>query len=1213
MDVASLEISTRNGAHLNWNLDAAVPSVLLSQGTLGGTGTLTVTETMNWTGGEMGGGGTTAIAPGATLTIDASSVGMAAGGRTIANQGTIDWLRGNVNASGSARLSVNNQPGGLFDIRTNASLGATGSVFNNAGLVRKSAGTGRSAVTMALNNTGTAEVQAGTLAFTRGGNSSGDFSFDAGTTLELHGGVHGTTNTSHTITLGPTNSLAGQGRLLIVSDPVVIQGSGLLEAGTLEVSSSAFSDLRLNLDATIPNVILASGVLGGTGTLTVTESMTWTGGDMANDGTTRIAPGATLTLDAPSNVAMGHNSGTRTIDNHGTFRWLRGSISGSTTGRLNFFNRPGALIDIQSNATVGAYFSVLNNEGTVRKSAGTGVSNLILDLSNSGNVEVLAGTLNLDGGGTSSGNFQVAAGATLQLDHGDAPPFSGLPNIPHDITLGPAGSLVGQGRLLVTGQETTIGGSGHLEVQTLEVSSSAFVDLHLNLDATIPNTIHASGTLAGTGTLTVTESMNWTGGETGGGGKTVIANDATLTIDSSSNVGSFFTGTRTIDNFGAIRWLRGNISLSDPLTFHNRAGALFEIRTDATLNHQGALINDGTLRKTAGTGTTVVDLPVSNSGAIEVHGGTLRFARPVANWSSAESALIGGTWLVSTADPLVSSATLRLDGVSPFQNNRANITLDGPGTSLINQASANLLGALMRIEPDGSLALHNGRDLALPAATFDNKGALTLGVNSTLTLAGDYTQSADGRLVVALGGDAASGDFGQLTATGAATLDGELELQFANGFGPVMGQSWQPLSFAARTGTFQTTVVPFLARQPSLEVVHNADHVAINALITAGDLNLVPGSILAPDEAVAGQDATIQYTVENLTDTPFDGEWIDSLYLSANSTLDPTDRLIARHEHTGGVAGLESYSETVNVPLPADSEGLYRVIVVADSRGLVPDIDRTNNGNVSVGAVRISVTPLPIGGSIQTPIADGQELFFRIDVPPGADVRLAANLAAPLQAELLSRFGTLPTRSEFDLSATDAASLAQQILLSGRSGAWYLLVRGREGAPGMLPLELSAQLAAFELTGIFPATLSNVGESTLTLNGSGFTPGTVVKLIRPDGTELAAIQTVLRSRNEMLVTFDLEGLEAGDYEVVIDNGVDQLRRPQLVSAGGAAGSLDLDIWSPDRIRIRGNGTIHISVHNPGNSNVSLFPFTVEDTESGSAALFLQPPRNLGDA
>ena len=155
--------------------------VSVVSGSFGGGGTLTINDRLTWTGGTLVGGGTLTVVPGATLAFDSAGSPNSSGSWTIENQGTIDWIRGGLNNSDP--MTINNRPGALFNVRDGGSLGSgnSGRIINNEGTLRKSEGTGRSQIAMIFNNTGSVEVQAGTLAIVKGGVSSGDFSFAAGT------------------------------------------------------------------------------------------------------------------------------------------------------------------------------------------------------------------------------------------------------------------------------------------------------------------------------------------------------------------------------------------------------------------------------------------------------------------------------------------------------------------------------------------------------------------------------------------------------------------------------------------------------------------------------------------------------------------------------------------------------------------------------------------------------------------------------------------------------------------------------------------------------------------------------------------------------------------------------------------------------------------------------------------------------------------------
>ena len=61
--------------------------------------------------------------------------------------------------------------------------------------------------------------------------------------------------------------------------------------------------------------MLAAGAIGGTGTLTVTGTLPWTGGSMLEAGTTRVAGGGTLVRDQENTVFL--ETG-RVVENLGT-------------------------------------------------------------------------------------------------------------------------------------------------------------------------------------------------------------------------------------------------------------------------------------------------------------------------------------------------------------------------------------------------------------------------------------------------------------------------------------------------------------------------------------------------------------------------------------------------------------------------------------------------------------------------------------------------------------------------------------------------------------------------------------------------------------------------------------------------------------------------------------------------------------------------------
>ena len=81
-----------------------------------------------------------------------------------------------------------------------------------------------------------------------------------------------------------------------------------------------------------------------------------------------------------------------------------------------------------------------------------------------------------------------------------------------------------------------------------------------------------------------------------------------------------------------------------------------------------------------------------------------------------------------------------------------------------------------------------------------NSGQIEL--TSLLTIQGNYTQTAQGTLNIAIGGTTAGTDYGQLNVTGLVTLDGTLNVALTNGYLPNAGDSFQVLLFGSVSGDF---------------------------------------------------------------------------------------------------------------------------------------------------------------------------------------------------------------------------------------------------------------------------------------------------------------------------------------------------------------------------------------------------------------------------
>jgi len=157
-------------------------TLAMSGGTLGGDGPITVNGTLNWSGGTISGGGSFTV--NSPLNISGSS-NKYLSGRTLTNSGTTTW-------TGTGWLYLNNgavfdnQAGATFDIQTDSQVDCSAGTcghFDNAGAFTKSAGSGTATFNVDLNNSGTVNVQSGTLA------CGGDLTNHGGGVVEVVSGA----------------------------------------------------------------------------------------------------------------------------------------------------------------------------------------------------------------------------------------------------------------------------------------------------------------------------------------------------------------------------------------------------------------------------------------------------------------------------------------------------------------------------------------------------------------------------------------------------------------------------------------------------------------------------------------------------------------------------------------------------------------------------------------------------------------------------------------------------------------------------------------------------------------------------------------------------------------------------------------------------------------------------------------------------------------
>jgi hypothetical protein len=161
----------------------SVSNLMLVGGTLGGTGLLAVNGQFTWSAGEIqNSGGVTLNNTNYLNGVNAGA--MVLGGRLI-NAGALTWSGIGTNLYFDNSGTINNLTNGTITITTDVSSSSGGITFDNAGMITKTGSNGTTILRTAFVNTGTLNVQSGTI------DLAGTYTLNNGT---LSFGISGATN-----------------------------------------------------------------------------------------------------------------------------------------------------------------------------------------------------------------------------------------------------------------------------------------------------------------------------------------------------------------------------------------------------------------------------------------------------------------------------------------------------------------------------------------------------------------------------------------------------------------------------------------------------------------------------------------------------------------------------------------------------------------------------------------------------------------------------------------------------------------------------------------------------------------------------------------------------------------------------------------------------------------------------------------------------------
>jgi hypothetical protein len=436
------------------------------------------------------------------------------------------------------------------------------------------------------------------------------------------------------------------------------------------------------------------------------------------------------------------------------------------------------------------------NTGTIRTQGRDGGSfTLVGDVVSSGEIKVHHGTLYFNRFGQENRAYTSSSSGTLTVDDDAA--------------------LVAANALTVEGGTVKTEGAFRVEAGgTLRVSGAAtFSGAHAP-------TVTGNALLAFEGATGAAGALAASGGARLAG---TVPAGVTLTVQDTltAPAGAGNAGTIVLDGPGSDPQLKaadGNDATSE--TFTNTG----------TIRTQG---RDG--------GSFFLTGDIVSSGSITVHHGRLYLNR-FGQENRALTATSSGTITIDPDGALETGGAFATGGALAIADGApvvgvGGITLTGGTTSVGTGASLTTNTAALIDVQGGSLSTAGGTTVG----PLRNAAEVTFGgAAGVLTVPGDFTQTAAGRLTVRVGGPDAS-DHDLLTATGSMTLDGTLAVKATNGFVPMQNQRFAALhANNVRTGAFAEVV-----SERTDQFEYRAEH-------SVRDVTLRAQDAVPPDTTITG-------------------------------------------------------------------------------------------------------------------------------------------------------------------------------------------------------------------------------------------------------------------------------------------------------------------------------------------------------------------------
>ncbi len=372
--------------------------------------------------------------------------------------------------------------------------------------------------------------------------------------------------------------------------------------------------------------------------------------------------------------------------------------------------------------------------------------------------------------------------------------------------------------------------------------------------------------------------------------------------------------------------------------------------------------------------------------------------------------------------------------------------------------------------------------------------------------------------------------------------------------------------------------------------------------ISFSDVDLIAENVSGPTVGSASDTITVNWTVRNLGAGSAIAPWYDTIYVSHDPAWSPDDQFIGRAMRPADLAPGASYDAAADLPLTGVVPGNYYLIVVANgSSDVFEGIAVSNNAATSMATMNFAIPELLVGTPLQGNFTAGDaSRYYQIDVEGGRTLSVELDSAASTGAvELYLRRGAVPTRSDYDFRFETLQADQEVVVPLTQPGMYFVLAYGNSGQAATSAFTISAQYAGFDIRRVVPSEGANAGRVTIAIDGNQLPPDTQAFLVSPAGTATAAAAAVYENAARIHPTFDLTGLDVGDYDVrIVSNGSEATLEDAFTVTTGSPGRIETWFNAPGAVRPGREGTVTVEYANVGDTDIAA-PIIVVQAENAN--------------